>query len=161
MAFDCFLQIDGIEGESTDDKHSGWIEVATYTHGVTQKASATTSSAGGAGSERSDFGDFVFTKLLDKSSPKILIACAAGTHIDKVVVEICRAGSEKVRYMAYELTNCIISGYSAAGGGDIPAERFSINFGKVMATYTQQKRDGGGPAGNIAGGWDRQRNCRV
>lgn len=163
MAFDCFLKIDGIEGESTDDRHSGWIEIATYNHGVVQKTSATASSAGGAGSERSNFGDFMFTKQADRSSPKIFIACAAGTHIDKIVMEICRAGGdEKVTYMTYELTNCIISGYSAAGGGgDIAAERFSVNFGKIMVKYVQQRRDGGGPAGNIAGGWDRQKNCKL
>jgi len=162
MAFDCFLKIDGIEGESTDDRHSGWIEIATYNNGVIQKSSATASSAGGAGAERSDLGDFIFTKQLDKSSPKIFTACAAGTHINKIVMEICRAGDEKVKYVAYELTNCILSSYSAAGGGgDIPAERFSVNFGKIMIRYTQQKRAGGGPAGNIAGGWDRQKNCKL
>lgn len=162
MAFDCFLKIDGIVGESTDDKHAGWIEILTYSHGLVQKTSATASSAGGAGSERADFGNFVFTKQLDKSSPKLLTACAAGTHINKIVMEIWRAGNDKVKYMAYELTNCIISGYSAVGGdGDIPAERFSLDFGKIHVTYVQQKRAGGGPAGNIMGGWDRQRNCKV
>ncbi len=27
MAFDCFIKIDGMEGESTDYNHQGWIEV--------------------------------------------------------------------------------------------------------------------------------------
>lgn len=27
MAFDAFIKIDGIEGESMDDKHQGWIEI--------------------------------------------------------------------------------------------------------------------------------------
>ena len=26
MAFDCFLKIEGVPGESTDDKHKDWIE---------------------------------------------------------------------------------------------------------------------------------------
>jgi type VI secretion system secreted protein Hcp len=30
MAFDAFIIIDGIEGESTDDKHRGWIEVLSF-----------------------------------------------------------------------------------------------------------------------------------
>jgi hypothetical protein len=29
-AFDSFLKIDGIPGESTDDKHKDWIEVISY-----------------------------------------------------------------------------------------------------------------------------------
>ena len=28
MAIDAYLQIDGIKGESTDDKHKDWIEVS-------------------------------------------------------------------------------------------------------------------------------------
>lgn len=46
MAFDAFLKIDGIPGESTDDKHKEWIEIASYRQGVSQPASATASSVG-------------------------------------------------------------------------------------------------------------------
>jgi type VI secretion system secreted protein Hcp len=34
--FDAFIKIDRVEGESTDDKHSGWIEVVQYGMGVKQ-----------------------------------------------------------------------------------------------------------------------------
>jgi type VI secretion system secreted protein Hcp len=30
MAFDAFLHIDSIEGESKDDRHKGWIEVLKF-----------------------------------------------------------------------------------------------------------------------------------
>ncbi len=36
MAFDAFLKIDGIPGESTDDKHKDWIEVLSYGVGIQQ-----------------------------------------------------------------------------------------------------------------------------
>jgi len=32
MAVDVFLKIDGIPGESTDDKHKEWIEILSYSH---------------------------------------------------------------------------------------------------------------------------------
>jgi type VI secretion system Hcp family effector len=160
MAFDSFIKFDGIEGESMDAEHRGWIEISSYRHGIRQKGSITASSAGGAGSGRGDFGDFLFTKQMDKASPKLAICCAAGTHFDKVVLDICRAGDTKLRYMRYELINCMISGYSAAGGTGVPAETVTVDFGKISMVYTQQKRDGGGPAGNIIGSWDRQRNCK-
>jgi type VI secretion system secreted protein Hcp len=162
MAFDTFIKIDGIEGESTDDKHAGWIEVVSYTSGVNQKASATASSVGGGSSERADFDDFTFVKQLDKASPKLALACADGTHISTIMVEICRAGTEKVKYMEYKMTNCIISSVkNAGGGGDIPSESVTIDFGKIEWAYTVQKRQGGGAAGNVAGGWDLQKNCKV
>ena len=36
---DYFLKIDGIEGESSDDKHKGEIEVESFSWGATQAGS--------------------------------------------------------------------------------------------------------------------------
>jgi type VI secretion system secreted protein Hcp len=93
MAFDAFIKIDDIEGESTDEKHPGWIEVLDCGVGIKQKISRTASSAGGASAERADFHDFNVTKQIDKSSPELALACANGTHkqIDKSSPELALA----------------------------------------------------------------------
>lgn len=161
MAFDGFIQISGIEGESTDEKHPNWIEIISYNSGVSQTVSSTASSVGGASAERADFEEFTFTKHLDISSPKLAIACADGTHIDTIIVELCRAGTSKVQFMEYKMTNCLISSISTAGGGEFPTEDVAINFGKIEWNYTKQKRHGGGPAGSVASGWDLQTNRKV
>lgn len=166
MAFDAFIKIDGIEGESTDAKHKGWIEITSFDTGVTQRSSATASSVGGGSSERADFNDFIITKELDKATPKLALACAAGTHINNIIVEICRAGDEKVKFMEYKMTNCIISNVSESGSdagseGSFPKESVSIDYGKITWNYVQQNRAGGGAAGNILSGWDLEKNCKV
>ncbi len=116
MTFDAFIEIDGIEGESTDDKHTGWIEVIRYGMGVKQTVSTTASSAGGATAERADFDTFVFSKQIDKSSPLLMLACAAGTHINKITVELCRAGADKIKFMEYKLTDSLISSVLTSSG---------------------------------------------
>ncbi len=68
MAFDAFIKIGDIEGESTDDKHAGWIEITDYSMDITQTISSTASSAGGVSGERADFTDFSITKQLDKAT---------------------------------------------------------------------------------------------
>ncbi|MCP3928521.1 MAG: type VI secretion system tube protein Hcp [Bacteroidetes bacterium] len=161
MAFDGFIKIDGIDGESTDDKHAEWIEILSCDVKVSQKVSDTVSSAGGASAERADFSDFSFVKQVDSASPRLVLACADGTHIDKIVIEFCRAGTDKIKFMEYKLSNCIISEVSMVAQGDFPVEKVNINYGKIEWSYTQQKRAGGGAAGNVAGGWDRQRNCKA
>src|SRR5438045_2802440 len=98
MAFDCFLKVDGIDGESTDAKHPNWIEILSYNHGLNQPASAVASSAGGAGSGRVNMQDFSIVKHLDMASTKLAVACAKGTHIPAIVMEICRAGGDKLKY---------------------------------------------------------------
>ena len=163
MAFDAFVKISSIEGESTDSQHSGWIEAVFYGAAMSQTVSSTASSSGGASTGRIDFDEFTFTKLLDKASPKLAMACAAGTHIDSIVFELCRAGTEKVKFMEYKMTNCIISSVNTSGaeGGEFPQESVNIDYGKIEWAYTVQKRQGGGAAGNVAGGWDLQKNCKV
>jgi type VI secretion system secreted protein Hcp len=161
MAFDAFIKVDGIEGESTDDKHSGWIEVLSCDVKVSQKISSTASSAGGASAERADFADFSFVKQIDGSSPKLALACADGTHINNITIEFCRAGTEKIKFMEYRLTNCLISEVEMVARGDFPVEKVNINYGKITWTYTRQNRQGGGARGNVSSGWDLQKNCKV
>ena len=162
MEFDCFCKIDGIPGESTDDKHKDWIEVLSYSWGASQMASATASSAGGATAERANFQDFSIVKALDKASPKLALACADGTHIKEVTIELCRAGGDKVKYMEYKMSNCIISSVSVGGGGGgEPTESLTFNYGKIEWTYSQQKRADGSGGGQVAAGWDLQTNKKV
>lgn len=165
MAFDAFVQISGIEGESTDEKHQGWIEIIRFGVGVNQTVSTTASSCGGACAERADFEDFIFRKLIDKASPRMAQACAAGTHIDKIVIKVCRAGTEKVTFMTYTLKNCLIRSVATNSGSDVgykfPAETVKINYGTIEWRYTLQKRQGGAAAGNVVCGWNLQRNCKM
>jgi len=162
MAFDAFLQIDGIDGESTDAKHTNWIEVLSYNWGVTQPASGSASTSGGATAERANFHDFSIMKTLDKASPKLALACSSGTHIKKVTLELCRAGGDKLKYMEYKMEECIVSSCSESGsGGSDPTESISFNYGKIEWTYTQQKRTDGSGGGQVAAGWDLRSNKKV
>ncbi len=163
MAFDAFIKIDGIEGESTDEKHKGWIEIQSFGTGHTQKISRTASSVGGASAERADFMAFEFEKLLDKASPKLALACADGTHINSVTVELCRAGGDKLKYMEFIMSNCMISGYKVIGDGQdpFPLESIGINYGKIEWGYKQQRRAGGTAVGKIAAGWNLEKNSKV
>ena len=161
MAFDAFARIDGIEGESTDEIYQGWIELLNYSVAVNQRVSSTASSAGGAGAERANFQDLSFEKALDKSTPKLALACASGTHINNIIIEVCRAGSDKIKFMEYKLTNCIISRVATESGGAFPFDKVSINYGKIQWSYIVQKRSGGGQAEHIASGWDLQKNCKA
>jgi type VI secretion system secreted protein Hcp len=101
MAFDCFLKIDGIPGESSDDKHKEWIELLSYSHGLSQTGSGSVSSGGARSAERCDHQDFSVVKTLDKASPKLALFCCNGTHIKKINVELCRAAGDKQKYMEY------------------------------------------------------------
>jgi type VI secretion system secreted protein Hcp len=162
MAFDAFMQIDGIQGESGDERHAGWIEIKNFSLGVGQRVSRTASSAGGASAERADFAEFTLSKLLDIATPQLALACAAGTHIDRIVVAICRAGKDKVKFMEYRFANCLISAFAThSAHGEFPVDDVAIHYGQIEWHYTRQNRAGGGPMGNLAAGWSLEKNCKA
>ena len=161
MAFDGFIKFSDIDGESTDVKHLGWIEISECNMEILQTVSSTASSVGGASAERADLSDFRFSKNMDKSSPLLALACADGTVFNNVTVELCRAGSEKIKFMEFKLTNSIISFIGINANGDFPCETIHLNYGTINWCYTQQNRKGGGASGNVAAGWNRQKNCKA
>jgi type VI secretion system secreted protein Hcp len=162
MAFDCFIKIAGIEGESTDDKHEKWIEVLSYSHGVAQTASGSSSSGGARSSQRCDIQDFSIVKTLDKASPKLALACCKGDHIKTINIELCRATGDKQKYMEYVLSDAIVSsvrpGGSAQGGETLPLEEVSFNFGKIEWIYTVTDHKTGKASGDVKTHWDLTTN---
>jgi type VI secretion system secreted protein Hcp len=156
--FDTFIKIDGMDGESQDSKHTNWIEVVSFSHSMRQPPSATVSSLGGATTGRVEIDDFHFVKGLDKASPKLYEACAKGTHIPTVTVEMCRAGGDKLCYMKVEMVDVIVSSVSPSGNpkgdGDFPMETVALNPSKYTWTYTQQDRATGQAKGQVQTSWN-------
>lgn len=162
MAFDAFLKIDGIPGESTDDKHKDWIEIKSYSHAINQHVSRTASSVGGASAERVNFNDLIIAKLVDKATPKLFEACCSGKHIKEVTIELCRAGTDKQKYLEIKMGQVLISGFQHGAGGDqFASETFTLNPGTFRIVYSQQKRADGALGGNVSGGWDLTANKAI
>src|SRR5437762_13952036 len=99
MAFDAYLKIEGIPGESTDEKHKEQIEILSFSHNLTQSGGAATSRTGGMTGQRVDLGDFSVVKVLDKSSPNLAKFCCNGKHIPSIVLAVCAASEDKHTYM--------------------------------------------------------------
>ncbi|HYL98384.1 MAG TPA: type VI secretion system tube protein Hcp [Blastocatellia bacterium] len=161
MAFDAFLKISGVTGESTDSMHKDWIEVLSYSWGVHQPKSVV-SSAGSLSAERADFHDFSVTKVLDKASPKLAVACASGEHFSDVTFEICRAGGDKVKYMEYKLTDVLITSCRPGGHSQaaevLPIEEVTMSYGKIEMTYHQTDKATGKAQGAVAANYDLKLN---
>ncbi|HUL20046.1 MAG TPA: type VI secretion system tube protein Hcp [Thermodesulfobacteriota bacterium] len=161
MAVNAFLKVDGILGESTDDKHKDWIEVISWSFGETQPAAGARSS-GGAGAGRVNMQDFKITMRTSKASPKLFEAGAAGKHIPKVELDVCKSGGAKEKFLYIKLTDAIVSSFvnlgSSATADAYPMEEVMFNFGKIEITYTQQKRADGSGGGDVKTGYDATAN---
>lgn len=158
MAFDAFLKISTIPGESTDSAHAGQIEIISYSHGVSQRGGGPSSTAGGRAAERCDHAEFSVVKLIDKASPKLFLACCKGDHIPTITLDLCRAAADKTRYMQYVLSDVIVASVRPSGASrgaePLPLEEVSFNYGKIEYLYTETDHKTGQPKGDVRAHWD-------
>jgi len=156
MANDAYLQIDGIKGESTDQKHKDWLEVSNVMYAIHQPRAETVSTAGGLTSGRADLFPISFKKLADIASPVLLQTCAAGKTIGKATFEFMRADSNgnPIPYFRIELENLLIASITPdSGDAGIITERVQLAYAKIKWAYVKQSIRGG-TQGNSTGGWD-------
>jgi type VI secretion system secreted protein Hcp len=178
---DYFLKIDGIEGESTDDRHKGEIEIESFSWGATQTGAAAHGGGGGAG--KVSMQDFHFTTRVSKASPTLFLSCATGQHMKTAILTARKAGGEQQEFLKYTLSDVLITSYKQQGspgeepsqpppvgdttgqvaaaavssGGDLPVDSFSLDFAKIEFQVTTQRADGS--AGDaVTASWDRKLN---
>lgn len=160
MAFDAFIKIDDIPGDSTDENHPDEIEILSYSHSVSQQIGGSRSGGGAATGGRADHGDFCIVKELDSSTPKLNLACCDGTHIPNVMITLCRSGQTKNAFMTYKLGHVAVTSIrpGGSGGGDMPLEEVTLNYGKIEWEYKQTDPKTGKVKGTKKEHWDTTTN---
>ena len=158
---DYFLAVDGIEGESTDEKHKNQIELESFSFSEAQ--SGTFASGGGGGAGKVSMQDFHFTMKVSKASAKLALACASGQHIKKAVLFARKAGGTQQDFYIVTMTDLLVSSYqiSGTGLGDlVPVDQVALNFAKIEWKY--QLQDEKGNVGNpVITGYDLKQNKKL
>ncbi|OAI42997.1 Hcp1 family type VI secretion system effector [bacterium SCGC AG-212-C10] len=159
MASDYLLELDGVKGESADDKHKGAIEIESFSWGVANASSQ--GRGGGGGSGKASFQDFSFVKREDSSSPLLFLKCATGEHIKKAVLFVRKAGGDQQDYYKVTLEDCIISSFAQAADGeprgDVPSDSFSLNYSKIEYIHRSSPSDGT-VGTEVRASWDLKQN---
>jgi type VI secretion system secreted protein Hcp len=161
MAFDMFLKIDGIQGESTDNHHRDEIDIHSYTWGESQPAVA--SAGTGAATGRVAMQDFQFTMRVNKASPRLFLACANGARIKNAVLTVRQSSGNPVEFLKWTLTDITVASYQTAASvppGEPPTDQVSLRFTKIETEYIRIKPDGTLDA-PIKEGWDLTTNRAV
>jgi type VI secretion system secreted protein Hcp len=154
---DYFLKIDGIEGESMDDKHKNEIDIQSWSWGETNVGDA--AFRGGLGAGKVSMQDFHFTMKVNKATPKLMQACASGEHIKKGILTCRKSGKQQQEFLKVTLSDFIVSSYQSGGSASdvIPTDQISLNFSKIEFEYKEQKPTGE-LGGTVKGGWDAKAN---
>lgn len=144
MAVDMFLDIKECPGESSKKGHEGQIDIVSFSFGAVQSGSFARGGAGG-GAGKAEFQDISIVKEVDKSSPKLFQACAAGTHFATANIFVRKAGDKPLEYYKIELKDLIVSSVnnSGAASGDSVMESITMNCAVINFTYVEQDAKGG------------------
>jgi type VI secretion system secreted protein Hcp len=100
MAFDAYLKLDTITGESTDTNFSGCMEIFSFSLGASNPVTIGSASGGGGGGKASLSG-FNFMKKTDSASPTLYQTCVTGAHLATGTVSLRKAGGTALVYLTY------------------------------------------------------------
>ena len=130
MAYDAYLKLDGIKGESNAANHQGETEILSYS------LSASQSPGGGA---HESVKEMSFVKVLDSISATLFQKCATGEYIASAVLTLDkRVGASSLTYATYTMTNVMVLSVRPGGYGkaeDKPLEEFTLGFEKIVWKY--------------------------
>jgi type VI secretion system secreted protein Hcp len=149
---DYFLQLEGVDGESTDEAYKGWIQLQAWQWA--EENSGRWGFGSGGGSGKVEMKDFEFRMVSNKASPKLFLLCAKGEHIAKAKLVCRKSGKGQQDFMVVTFTNCLVSsfrtlgnchsGFGAENAADIvlPTDVIKLNFARIEIEYKEQQNDG-------------------
>jgi len=162
MAYDAFLKLDQITGESQKTNHIGEIDLMSFSWGASNSSSVGTGT--GASTGKVNVSDFSIMKSTDSASPNLFQKCCDGSVIATGVVTLQRqTNAGAVPYLVYNFTNVYVTSvqWSGSGGsGDSPMESVSFCFEQGTVDYTPVD-DNGTPGTAIHGGWNVGTNAKA
>lgn len=161
MSLDIYLDIEGVDGESSDKEYAGVINVLSWAWGMTQSGTTHMGTGGGAG--KVNVQDISITKWIDKASPTLMKMCMNGKHFEEAKLMVRKAGGDApLTYLTVTMKHGLVTSVSTGGSGgeDRLTENVTLNFAEVLVTYVPQLPDGTGDA-SIEIGWNIAENVEA
>jgi type VI secretion system secreted protein Hcp len=113
---DTFLKLDGIEGESTDAKHKGEIDILSFTQSWINSGSSASGGGGGAG--KVQCGAVTLMKNIDKSSPVLLKEVITGEHIRDGTITFEANNRQSAEYYSIKMTDVFVTELTQTDAAD-------------------------------------------
>jgi len=161
MAGNLFLQIEGVSGECAEQQHEGWIDVLSYSEGMSSTSSV--GYGGGAGLGTVSYNDMSIMCHLEKAIPNLMAGCADSKHYSTAKLHATKMGGDgkSWTYLEITLSDVMVSSVQFSGSqNDIPTVAVSLAFSKIKTEYWAQTTSGGkGSSTNAT--WDNKKNVKA
>ena len=140
MAVDYFLKLDGIQGESADDKHKNEIQILSWSWGGSQVSSV--AGTGGSGAGKADLSDFSVMAYFDKSTPKFFKSLTTGVHIATGNLTAVKSGADGKPYLKVDFKELFVSSLQISASSEIPSVSISFTYNEISIDYSVQDEKG-------------------
>ena len=136
------IRFDGIEGEGKITGFEGWIDISSWSFGVSHPTSGV--PGGGYSADKAHFQDINITKFADKASATLLKNMTIGTHFPTVeIVSLKTTGETIEKYLHFELEKVLVTSVQQSGGGSgVPMESVSMSYKVVKFKHQPQSETG-------------------
>ena len=143
-----YLKFGNVKGNVTADGYKDQIAISEITFGVARSVSMDTGNLSNRESSKPSLSPIEITKKADNSVAALFKEALTGSAGQEAVITFVRTGSGKLQeFMAYKLTNCIISNYHIkAKGEDEPVETLTLSYSAIEVSY--KDHDASNKAGN-------------
>lgn len=159
MAFQYFLKLDGVAGESIDAKFPNQIEVFSFSFGASNPEAV---GAVGTGA-KVDLSSLSLQTAVSKASPHLLLACEQGKVLKSgVLTGVNTGGTSSVPVVQLTMSPVVVDSisYGGAEGGGTPSESISLSYNTLKFTYWPTTTTGAqGTA--VTTGWDASKNTPI
>ena len=133
-ALNYYVFISSIPGEATTQNHQDWIAAFAFS---TDMQTPTSVGPGGITAGIPYLTPVNVGKLLDKASPSLAEAVAAGTSLGNVILDVVDSVSGLPVYHI-TLRNAVATSYQVGGSSELPFEFVSLDYEAIEWTYTYQ-----------------------
>jgi type VI secretion system secreted protein Hcp len=138
---------DDAPGESTAVGHEGWIELLSWSWGVTATTSPSIGPGGGfsGGAGRPDPSALVWEHAFDAASTRLIGFAASGKHLAKAELHVTRGGGAGGRdaWLTVLMEDLVITSVATSGSADGEVEQtVGMEFRAVKFGYRRQRPDG-------------------
>ena len=143
-----YLKFGNVKGNVTADGYKDQIAISEITFGVARSVSMEAGNLSNRESSKPSLSPIEITKKADNSVAALFKEALTGSAGQEAVITFVRTGSGKLQeFMAYKLTNCIISSYRIeAKGEEEPLEKLTLSYSAIEVSY--KDHDASNKAGN-------------
>jgi type VI secretion system secreted protein Hcp len=140
-AVDFFLKLEGIDGDVTDKNHEKWIEIQSFSWGVTNAVSQGATGGGGAG--KAAPADFTLQLPFSSASPMLFQKIVSGQSISDGTLAVASFIKDQATdFLTWKMSDVLITSYQVEGADDGPFEQIALNFTKIEVSYSPPSSTG-------------------